>query len=370
MTLIVSGSDFPRGGGQLGALIRDFDWSDTDYGPIEDWRDHLRAAVHIVLHSPTPLALHWGSRGHLIYNDAYGMLVGQRHPSILGQPVSDGWPEIAAFSAHVLSQGLAGKHMSYRDQRLALEREGLPEIGWFDLHYWPVLDDRAQPAGVLAAIQETTERVRAEQQRIAAETQQKLLIHELAHRMKNTLAIAQAITSQVLRTVERIDEVRDALGERLQALSDAQDLLTDNNWSSAKLSRVIETALAGWRPADPGRIRVSGPDISLHAKQVLAVFLAAHELGSNAAKFGAWSESEGVVYIAWDVGGPPDAQRITMTWVEAGGPLVQPPTRRGFGTRMIERMLAGYFEGHAAIRFETGGVAFALNAPFRKSRPN
>jgi hypothetical protein len=154
--------DFPVGGGELGALIRGFDWSRTSLGPIAVWPQSLKTAIDIVLRSPLPLVLLWGPDGVMIYNDAYSGFAGQRHPQLLWSKVLEGWAEVADFNAQVMKVGLAGGTLSFRDQQLTLYRNNRAEPVWMDLNFGPVLDESGQPAGVLAIVVETTARVQAE----------------------------------------------------------------------------------------------------------------------------------------------------------------------------------------------------------------
>ena len=150
--------------GEVPALIAAFDWSKTSAGPIEAWPRSLRATVGLLLRSPVPIVLLWGPDGVMIYNEAYSVFAGRRHPTRLGMKVLEGWPEVADFNANVMRVGLAGGTLSYKDQELTLFRNGEAEQVWMDLDYSPVLDDDERPAGVIAIVVETSERVRAEQQ--------------------------------------------------------------------------------------------------------------------------------------------------------------------------------------------------------------
>jgi PAS domain S-box-containing protein len=152
------------GGGELGAIVRAYDWSSTPLGPIAGWSQSLRSAVSTLLLSPVPIVLLWGPDGIMIYNDAYSAFAGGRHPNLLGSKVREGWPEVADFNDNVMRVGLAGGTLSYKDQELTLHRYGRPEQVWMNLDYSPVLDEAGQPAGVIAVVVETTERVLAEQQ--------------------------------------------------------------------------------------------------------------------------------------------------------------------------------------------------------------
>ncbi|UYB53696.1 PAS domain-containing protein [Xanthomonas sp. AM6] len=153
---------FLHGGGRTGALIARFDWSRTPLGPLSEWPQSLRTVTAMLLRSPLPIVLLWGREGIMIYNDAYAVFAGARHPQLLGSEVRQGWAEVAEFNDNVMKVGLAGRTLSYKDQELTLHRNGRPEQVWMDLDYSPVLDDSGVPAGVIAFVVDTTERVRAQ----------------------------------------------------------------------------------------------------------------------------------------------------------------------------------------------------------------
>src|ERR1700736_1168171 len=157
-----SGGSFPTGGGELGRLIRQFDWAKTSLGPLAAWPQSLKTVTDTLLRSPVPIVLLWGEDGVMIYNDAYSGFAGGRHPQLLGSKVRDGWAEIAEFNDHVMKVGLGGGTLAYRDQELILYRHGRPEQVWMNLDYSPVPNEAGQPAGVIAIVVETTQRVIAE----------------------------------------------------------------------------------------------------------------------------------------------------------------------------------------------------------------
>ena len=148
--------------GETGRLIADHDWSATPLGPVEGWPQNLRIALGMVLRSPVPIVMLWGEDGIMLYNDAYSGFAGRRHPALLGSKVREGWPEVAEFNDNVMKVGLAGGTLAYRDQELTLNRNGGPERAWLNLDYSPVPDESGRPAGVIAIVAETTERVLAE----------------------------------------------------------------------------------------------------------------------------------------------------------------------------------------------------------------
>jgi PAS domain S-box-containing protein len=194
-------------------------------------------------------------------------------------------------------------------------------------------------------------------ERKVAEQHQRLLINELNHRVKNTLASVQAIAFQTLRGEMPLAEARARFEARLMALSAAHNLLTEENWVGASLERVVKDStehLAG----DCGRFDVDGAPLRLAPRAALALAMALHELGTNAAKYGALAAEGGRVSIAWTV----DGERLRLSWRESGGPPVAEPSRRGFGSRLIERGLEADLGGAAALHFEPSGLRCEIEA--------
>jgi PAS domain S-box-containing protein len=205
--------------------------------------------------------------------------------------------------------------------------------------------------GVAAVMRDVSERKRAE-------TYQRLLVNELNHRVKNTLAIVQAIAHQSFSGGRDAGEAKAAFEGRLTALSAAHDVLTRESWESASMLRIVEDALAPYA-GEPGRFRLSGEDLRLPPKTAVSLALAIHELATNAVKYGALSLDGGFVAIEWTAA----AGRLHFRWREQGGPPVAAPTRRGFGTRLIERSLAAEFDGEVRIEFRPEGVVCTVDAP-------
>jgi PAS domain S-box-containing protein len=189
-----------------------------------------------------------------------------------------------------------------------------------------------------------------------AEERQRLLINELNHRVKNTLATVQAIAFQTLKGDISLDEARARFEARLLALSQAHNMLTEQNWEGAPLHRVV--AEATQHLADGGRISVEGESLWLAPRAALALSLALHELSTNAAKYGALCGEDGRVSVIWTI----DGDRLRLVWKEQDGPIVEPPAGRGFGSRLIERGLAADLGGSAALSFEPDGVRCTIEA--------
>ena len=203
---------FLDGGGELGRLIEEFDWTGTALGPIDLWPHCLRSAVALMLRSALPMVMRWGPQGVMIYNNGYSKFAGARHPTLLGSRVSEGWPEVADFSGNVMKVCLAGGTLSYRDQELTLFRSGRPEQVWMDLEYSPVLDDLGKPAGVIAIVIETTDKVRA-QRRVAGERERLRQMFEQAPGFVAVLTGPQHVFDMVNKAYEQLVGHRDVLGK-------------------------------------------------------------------------------------------------------------------------------------------------------------
>lgn len=474
--------------GEAAALIRQFDWRNTPLGEVSSWPQSLRTATSLLIQSPVPIVMLWGEQGVMIYNDAYSVFAGSRHPALLGSNVREGWAEIAEFNDHVMKVGLSGKTLAYRDQELTLYRKGYPEQVWMDLDYSPVMDEKGKPAGVIAIVVETTERVLAERRnreefqrlqnlfsqaptfmamvsgkdyrfdlvnpeyqkligdrdvlgqtigaalpemveqgfaalldqvfltgepvtrmservvirrakagdleerfvdfvfqpirdesgavsnifmqgsdvtdRVRAENYQKLLINELNHRVKNTLASIQSIVSQTLRNVDGASAASTAITRRILALSKAHNVLTNENWSGASLKMMVDSALDAFEENGVKRFHLLGPELRLGPHAAMSIALAVHELATNALKYGALSVPEGFVEIEWGVEG----DQFHFLWREHDGPVVTEPARKGFGSRLILQVLPYELSGKAELKFEPSGVIFALDTTIEAIR--
>lgn len=205
--------------------------------------------------------------------------------------------------------------------------------------------------------------------RKAAEAQMLLLNNELAHRLKNVLAIVQSVASQTLRQANDVQTANTAITSRLTALGEAAAVLTASSWESADLNSLVRSLLQHHGEIG-SRIFISGPDIKLLPQGTLAFALAIHELATNAVKYGALSNETGRLSVSWRLENPVDQtqpnDQVTLfefLWSEEGGPPVVAPTRKGFGSKMIERLLISYFKGTAQLKYAPTGLVFNLTCP-------
>ena len=234
---------------------------------------------------------------------------------------------------------------------------------YWDVQVSPIFGDDGRPSHILSISRDVTSERRAQMELVEANERQKFLAEELQHRIKNTLAMVGAIANQTMRG-ESVDAARNAFTARLVTLSRAHDLLTQKNWLSASIGDVVEGALAPHRTGQQ-RIDVSGPDLLLQPQQALAIALAVHELATNAVKYGALSDASGKVSIAWSTGDVANLPTFRFAWTEAGGPaVVEPkPSQKGFGSRLIERLLSNDFGGAVLVTYAVDGVVCELTAP-------
>jgi two-component sensor histidine kinase len=197
-------------------------------------------------------------------------------------------------------------------------------------------------------------------EREAADKLQKLILGELHHRIKNTLATVSAIASQSLRAATSIEHGQKAIEGRLIALGRAHDLLMQVSWANASLSHTLSGATEPYDSRGARRFHFNGPDLRITSGAVIALAMTFNELCTNTTKFGALSIPTGRVEIAWTV--DTEKQRLHLTWTERGGPPVAPPSRRSFGTRVMES-LGQQLNGQVRLAYEPTGFVYALDVP-------
>jgi len=293
-------------------------------------------------------------------NNAFHKLIGGR--ALIGRPLAEAIPEVAGQGFVDLLENVLRTREVFLAEDLSVQLQRTPgaplEERVINFVYQPMLDSQGQAWGVFVEGNDVTDRVRAERQ-------QKLLVDELNHRVKNTLATVQSIAAQTLRTTTGPEAFRVAFEARLMALSATQDLLTPSAWRSVALRDVIQRELL---PHGADRYSLEGPNIALAPEEVLALGMMFHELTTNAAKYGALSAAHGRVSVDWSLSEIAGRPWLSLAWREVGGPKVSPPARRGFGSRLIERSLQTEIGGQAGLEFPEGGLVCRIALPLKGGR--
>jgi PAS domain S-box-containing protein len=228
--------------------------------------------------------------------------------------------------------------------------------------FYPLKNDRGEVWAVGVIVRDVTERKHAEEQR-------ELLLAELEHRVKNTLASVMSIAAHTLASGTEIADARNAFIGRLHALSHAHDLLAAGNWRGADLEQVVRRAIDPYAGADTGDVRgaIEGPAVFLPSRAAMTVGMIVHELATNAAKYGSLSSPEGRLDVCWVQQGSGADALVRLVWSETGGPPVTPPRRSGFGRTLIERGLKHELGGDAQLEFHPGGLTCTLSLPLHRT---
>lgn len=477
--------DFLTGGGEMGELIRAFDWASTAVGPPETWPQSLRLTVRLMLNSQHPMFIWWGKELIQFYNDGYRQTMGpEMHPSALGARGRECWADIWPIIGPQIEYVMAGKGATWNvDQLVPINRTGTPEEVWWTYGFSPIdMDDTV--GGVLVVCNDvteqhvTTEVLKDRTQRLAQlfeqapsfiaamrgpdhvfemanavyrrmvgnrpiigkpvgealpeirdqglidmldrvyqtgeahigrrtpvmlqrdsshpprlhyldfvyepivdadgtisgvfldgqdvtdhttlEKRLALINDELRHRAKNMLAMIGAVASQTLRAAADPEALR-RFQARLAAFGAAQDALAGSGGSTSAVRDVIAIALNAHAP-DATRFDISGPEIFIGSRQALSLALAVHELATNATKYGALSNDSGIVTVRWWIDCS-EQETFRLEWTEGGGPTVSEPSQKGFGSRMVENVLAADFGAQVTMRYDPEGVSLSVSAP-------
>jgi len=227
---------------------------------------------------------------------------------------------------------------------------------WVEADAEPLTDALGNLLGATCCLRDISERKRAE-------LRQRLLVNELNHRVKNTLSTVQSLVMQSLRNAHTLGQARGAIEHRLLALARTHDVLTAEQWQGAELVDLVEGSLSV-HCSEPARLMIEGPPVRLLPQPSLTFALALHELCTNAVKYGALSNDSGRVDVTWTVTEAGDQRQLRLLWRESGGPEVQAPTSRGFGSRLIEKYLGAQLQGTVRWNFERDGVVCEVVAPW------
>jgi PAS domain S-box-containing protein len=279
-------------------------------------------------------------------NPSAAAAVGVRRDQAIGRSIAEFVsPDDYSKTTDMLGRKLAEGGTTTYDLRV---RSNSGEWLYWEINSGLAYDREGNPIGLYVLGRDITERKRAEEQ-------QSLMVNELNHRVKNTLAVVQSIAHQTLKGEHAA--AREALQGRLSALSAAHDVLTRESWASASIREIVANALAPF--CDASRCKIDGPDLRMNPRTCVSLALAVHELATNAVKYGALANTEGMIVVRWST----ESDRLSFEWREHDGPPVAPPSRRGFGSRMIERALGGELGGRAEMQFNQAGLIFTLDAP-------
>ena len=297
-----------------------------------------------------------------LHNDAYARIVGRG--DIAGKTIREALPDLEGQgyfelldSVYATGEPYEGKGASVTFRPEGSDRDISRNV---DFLYQPIRDGAGKVVGIFVQGHDVTETVHAAQR-------QKLMIDELNHRVKNTLATIQSIAMQTARSHEDPKTFAESFQARLMSLSHTHDLLTRSHWEGADLRAVLEHETAAHGPT---RIVLNGPPLALGPAAALSLGMIFHELATNAAKYGALSDPDGRVFVDWTVANQA-SRTLKVIWREVGGPPVEAPTRRGFGSRLIERNVRHDLAGEAKLSYASDGFIAEFSIPLdRDSQHN
>jgi PAS domain S-box-containing protein len=254
-------------------------------------------------------------------------------------------------------EAIASGADGYKLEHRALHPDGT--VRWLLGSARIVRDADGQPLRLYGSTLDITRRKQSEEHL-------QFMLHELNHRVKNAMSVVQAVVAQTLRHSQTPPETREQLRERLMALSRTHDLLTEGAWTGADLTDVAVRSLRAIG-GEPPRLTIEGPSVRLRPSTALSLSMVFHELGTNAAKYGALSAEAGRVRLAWSL--DPERGRLSLVWQETGGPEVRPPERRGFGMQLIERGLSVELGGTATLDFRPEGLVCSIEGSVDRVGP-
>lgn len=290
-------------------------------------------------------------------NEEYYSMIGIGR-DIIGRPVADAVSEVVGQGFIDLLDAVyrTGEAFSARGVPVELNRgpDGEKQKRLIDLVYQATRSDTGEITGILVQAQDVTER-------LAEQKHRELISHELGHRLKNQLAMVQAIASQTLRSAESLETARKTLSARIGVLSAAHDTVIQGGLGTSHVHKLVNQMLEVHDDPLASRFTVSGPNLRVGSRPSLSLSLILHELATNAIKYGALSMPEGSVDIRWQVCGPL-RDKFELTWAETGGPAVVVPERVGSGSRLIKAGLAGAADSRVDIAYDEGGVRCVISA--------
>ena len=292
-------------------------------------------------------------------NPRYGEILGRDANELIGHRLGEyvDSQDAAEFESMFRKLVTQGEPFQVEQRYVRPDSSGV----WINNHVTLIHDEGGQPSHAVAVALDVTQRRLAAQQR-------EMLVGELNHRVKNTLATVHSIALQTLRHTSDMGKFRDAFVARLRALSTAHDLLAKEGWRGVSLAELANAELAPYRDDNGSHAQLVGEDLHLDAKIGLALSLALHELATNAGKYGAFTRQDGRVRLEWATFEREGQRWLRIVWSESGGPPVKAPASRGFGSRLITEGVGYELGGDVALEFPESGVVCTITVPLKDAR--
>ncbi|WP_049731558.1 sensor histidine kinase [Rhizobium ecuadorense] len=289
------------------------------------------------------------------WNEGARRILGWDETEIVGQPVA------VIFTPEDREAGVPQREMTAAlteghgdDERWHVRKDG--SLFWASGQLMALRSDEGELEGFLKILRDRTEQRENEER-------QRVLMHELSHRIKNTLTVVQAITNQSFRSANSMEEAEQSIRARINAYANAHDILLQKNWLSATMDTIVEATEINLG-LEPNRVKASGPAVNLSPQAALAFSLVLHELATNATKYGALSVDSGSVEIEWSVRKNAGDDRFDLLWQERGGPVVEAPSKKGFGSRLVNTSLSAF--GDVSFDYAATGLTLKLDASLQK----
>ena len=338
--------------------------------PAQSILDALTMAVALLDSSGTIITVNEGWREFARANQAH------RPDHFVGSNYFDHCDRVSGVegaNARAAAQGIRAVLAGGAEFSLDYPCHSPTEQRWFQLRV-----SRLEHSGAVYAIvahHNITKRVLAEQERQAllvkaeqtAERQQ-LLIRELHHRVRNTLATVQALLGATARSTNSVDEFYDSFSNRIASLGKMHTMLTEDYWQTASLEQMLRNEFYPYDLDRGERVLLEGPPVELSADLAIPIGMALHELVTNAAKYGALSARKGWVRVTWAIIQEEGRRKLSLEWTERGGGPVKQPSRTGFGSTLIERVLPMQCGANVQLHFERAGLRLHIKAPLIESR--
>lgn len=301
------------------------------------------------------------ARGRIIsINSGFSAITGYLREELLDLSVFDlTHPEEVEAERALYERQVAGELTSYSLEKRYVRRDG--SAAWLAVSATAVFDENGRFRYSVRVLQDIDQRKRHEER-------QALLVRELHHRVRNNLAVVQALAGGTARSVSNIREFNHSFSARIAALARTQTLLTEDYWQTVPLREMLLNELQPFSERAHQRFTLEGPDVVLSADLAIPLGMALHELTANAARYGALSVRKGCVSVVWDVLTSDGRRRLCLKWVEQNGPVVEQPTHSGFGSILLQRVLPAQCQAQVRLEFDRAGLQFEIEAPLIEQR--